>query len=249
MKCVYCGGETPDDSRFCECCGKNLTDAAPDAPQPAVEPIAPPQAEAPDVRGKVKKRRSGRRIALIAVAAVLILGLAGLNVYQYLAHSAAAKADKATISSLRQENEDMSGEVESLTEELEDLYAAANAVSGELEGLSIKADDLAAIREFLSGDGAGYGSEEFHASTPVLVLEPYETASFEVLSFYDDDITVTMSAEGYSADAQFSEEEWLTAATTVYVTAYSPGLTVLSFRTDTHSETFKVLVVVAEGLA
>ena len=319
MKCIYCGGEIPDDSRFCQLCGRKLPEARhtieptrpiddrgeyprteavdpEDMPRPASnaptggearpgreiptppqqfarEPITPPappeppkppeqsgEADAfPPEDGGDNKRRSARkkpknqggkgRVALTVIAIVLIVGLAGLNVYQYLARGAAVEENEATIAALRQDNADMSDEVDSLTDEVKSLTAAANAAAAELEGLRVKADDLAAIKEFLSGYDAGYGSEEFHASTPILILAPYESGSFELLSFYDSGVTVTMTTDGDSADASFSEDEWLTAATTIYVDAYEPGLTTLSFKTDTYYDTFDVLVVVVDDAA
>lgn len=301
MKCIYCGGEIPDDSRFCQLCGRKLPEAAPasqqrieptrpvtaayprteaadpeDMPRPSREiptpppferepvvtpeppkPPVPPQ-DGPDAvppeDGK-KRRRAPRekkkggagRVVLTVIAVVLILGLAGLNIYQYLAHSAAVEENEATIATLRQDNADMSGEVESLTDEVDSLTAAADAAAAELEGLRVKADDLDAIKEFLAGYDAGYGSEEFHASTPILILEPYESGSFEVLSYYDTDITARMSGDGDSADAYFSDDEWLTAGTTVYVDAYEPGLTTLTFSTDSYYDTFDVLIVVVDA--
>ena len=80
MKCSYCGQQVPDESKFCEHCGKKLEERS----------EAEGEREACDDAVSQKPLKPGRRkTALIIVLIVIFLGLAGTGVYFFMDRSSA----------------------------------------------------------------------------------------------------------------------------------------------------------------
>ena len=56
--------------------------------------------------------------------------------------------------------------------------------------------------------------------------------------------TVSFTAEGSSAEMEFSEDSRSGASATMYIHPQEPGITYFTFLTEEHSVTFTVMVIV-----
>lgn len=275
MRCMNCGRELPDGSRFCQYCGGRLTEQAPPrppegAPRPGPIPTPPPgpgeragdatkpgpvppqggaqpkDAPKPKPEPKPKKEGNGGKLAFIIIAAVLIAALAGLNVYQYAAFGSTAQESADRIKQLEGEVSSKESEINSLHGQIDTLESEALGRENELSALRTRSGWLDEIAEFIDDYDAGYATDYFRASEALIVTTTADyLESFTLYTEYNLGMTVSYETEGSSATLEFAEDTW-GSSVDLYVYPQSPGITIFTLSNDLYYDSFRVMVVVTE---
>ena len=275
MRCMNCGRELPEGSRFCQYCGGRLTEQAPPrppegAPRPGPIPTPPPgpgeragdatkpgpvppqggaqpkDAPKPKPEPKPKKEGNGGKLAFIIIAAVLIAALAGLNVYQYAAFGSTAQESADRIRQLEGEVSSKESEINSLHGQIDTLESEALGRENELSALRTRSDWLDEIAEFIDDYDAGYATDYFRASEALIVTTTADyLESFTLYTEYNLGMTVSYETEGSSATLEFAEDTW-GSSVDLYVYPQSPGITIFTLSNDLYYDSFRVMVVVTE---
>ena len=275
MRCMNCGRELPEGSRFCQYCGGRLTEQAPPrppegAPRPGPSPTppagpgeraggapkpgpVPPQGGAqpkdapkPKPEPKPKKEGNGGKLAFIIIAAVLIAALAGLNVYQYAAFGSTAQESADRIKQLEGEVSSKESEINSLHGQIDTLESEALSRENEMSSLRTRSDWLDEIAEFIDDYDAGYATDYFRASEALIVTTTADyLESFTLYTEYNLGMTVSYETEGSSATLEFAEDTW-GSSVDLYVYPQSPGITIFTLSNDLYYDSFRVMVVVTE---
>ena len=275
MRCMNCGRELPDGSRFCQYCGGRLTEQAPPrppegAPRPGPIPTPPPgpgeragdatrpgpvppqggaqpkDAPKPKPEPKPKKEGNGGKLAFIIIAAVLIAALAGLNVYQYAAFGSTAQESADRIQQLEGEVSSKESEINSLHGQIDTLESEALGRENELSALRTRSGWLDEIAEFIDDYDAGYATDYFRASEALIVTTTADyLESFTLYTEYNLGMTVSYETEGSSATLEFAEDTW-GSSVDLYVYPQSPGITIFTLSNDLYYDSFRVMVVVTE---
>ena len=275
MRCMNCGRELPDGSRFCQYCGGRLTEQAPPrppegAPRPGPIPTPPPgpgeragdatkpgpvppqggaqpkDAPKPKPEPKPKKEGNGGKLAFIIIAAVLIAALAGLNVYQYAAFGSTAQESADRIKQLEGEVSSKESEINSLHGQIDTLESEALSRENEMSSLRTRSGWLDEIAEFIDDYDAGYATDYFRASEALIVTTTADyLESFTLYTGYNLGMTVSYETEGSSATLEFAEDTW-GSSVDLYVYPQSPGITIFTLSNDLYYDSFRVMVVVTE---
>ena len=275
MRCMNCGRELPEGSRFCQYCGGRLTEQAPprppegaprpgpiptpppgpgeragDAPKPGPVPLQggaqPKDAPKPKPEPKPKKEGNGGKLAFIIIAAVLIAALAGLNVYQYAAFGSTAQESADRIKQLEGEVSSKESEINSLHGQIDTLESEALGRENELSALRTRSGWLDEIAEFIDDYDAGYATDYFRASEALIVTTTADyLESFTLYTEYNLGMTVSYETEGSSATLEFAEDTW-GSSVELYVYPQSPGITIFTLSNDLYYDSFRVMVVVTE---
>lgn len=275
MRCMNCGRELPEGSRFCQYCGGRLTEQAPPrppegAPRPGPIPTPPPgpgeragdapkpgpvppqggaqpkDAPKPKPEPKPKKEGNGGKLAFIIIAAVLIAALAGLNVYQYAAFGSTAQESADRIKQLEGEVSSKESEINSLHGQIDTLESEALSRENEMSSLRTRSDWLDEIAEFIDDYDAGYATDYFRASEALIVTTTADyLESFTLYTEYNLGMTVSYETEGSSATLEFAEDTW-GSSVDLYVYPQSPGITIFTLSNDLYYDSFRVMVVVTE---
>ena len=275
MRCMNCGRELPEGSRFCQYCGGRLTEQAPPrppegAPRPGPIPTPPPgpgeragdapkpgpvppqggaqpkDAPKPKPEPKPKKEGNGGKLAFIIIAAVLIAALAGLNVYQYAAFGSTAQESADRIKQLEGEVSSKESEINSLHGQIDTLESEALSRESEMSSLRTRSDWLDEIAEFIDDYDAGYATDYFRASEALIVTTTADyLESFTLYTEYNLGMTVSYETEGSSATLEFAEDTW-GSSVDLYVYPQSPGITIFTLSNDLYYDSFRVMVVVTE---
>lgn len=275
MRCMNCGRELPEGSRFCQYCGGRLTEQAPPrppegAPRPGPIPTPPPgpgeragdapkpgpvppqggaqpkDAPKPKPEPKPKKEGNGGKLAFIIIAAVLIAALAGLNIYQYAAFGSTAQESADRIKQLEGEVSSKESEINSLHGQIDTLESEALSRENELSALRTRSDWLDEIAEFIDDYDAGYATDYFRASEALIVTTTADyLESFTLYTEYNLGMTVSYETEGSSATLEFAEDTW-GSSVELYVYPQSPGITIFTLSNDLYYDSFRVMVVVTE---
>lgn len=275
MRCMNCGRELPEGSRFCQYCGGRLTEQAPPrppegAPRPGPIPTPPPgpgeragdapkpgpvppqggaqpkDAPKPKPEPKPKKEGNGGKLAFIIIAAVLIAALAGLNIYQYAAFGSTAQESADRIKQLEGEVSSKESEINSLHGQIDTLESEALSRENELSSLRTRSGWLDEIAEFIDDYDAGYATDYFRASEALIVTTTADyLESFTLYTEYNLGMTVSYETEGSSATLEFAEDTW-GSSVELYVYPQSPGITVFTLSNDLYYDSFRVMVVVTE---
>lgn len=275
MRCMNCGRELPEGSRFCQYCGGRLTEQAPPrppegAPRPGPIPTPPPgpgeragdapkpgpvppqggaqpkDAPKPKPEPKPKKEGNGGKLAFIIIAAVLIAALAGLNVYQYAAFGSTAQESADRIKQLEGEVSSKESEINSLHGQIDTLESEALSRENEMSSLRTRSDWLDEIAEFIDDYDAGYATDYFRASEALIVTTTADyLESFTLYTEYNLGMTVSYETEGSSATLEFAEDTW-GSSVELYVYPQSPGITIFTLSNDLYYDSFRVMVVVTE---
>lgn len=275
MRCMNCGRELPEGSRFCQYCGGRLTEQAPPrppegAPRPGPIPTPPPgpgeragdatkpgpvppqggaqpkDAPKPKPEPKPKKEGNGGKLAFIIIAAVLIAALAGLNVYQYAAFGSTAQESADRIKQLEGEVSSKESEINSLHGQIDTLEGEALSRENELSSLRTRSGWLDEIAEFIDDYDAGYATDYFRASEALIVTTTADyLESFTLYTEYNLGMTVSYETEGSSATLEFAEDTW-GSSVDLYVYPQSPGITIFTLSNDLYYDSFRVMVVVTE---
>ena len=275
MRCMNCGRELPEGSRFCQYCGGRLTEQAPPrppegAPRPGPIPTPPPgpgeragdapkpgpvppqggaqpkDAPKPKPEPKPKKEGNGGKLAFIIIAAVLIAALAGLNVYQYAAFGSTAQESADRIKQLEGEVSSKESEINSLHGQIDTLESEALSRENEMSSLRTRSDWLDEIAEFIDDYDAGYATDYFRASEALIVTTTADyLESFTLYTGYNLGMTVSYETEGSSATLEFAEDTWGDSVE-LYVYPQSPGITIFTLSNDLYYDSFRVMVVVTE---
>lgn len=275
MRCMNCGRELPEGSRFCQYCGGRLTEQAPPrppegAPRPGPIPTPPPgpgeragdapkpgpvspqggaqpkDAPKPKPEPKPKKEGNGGKLAFIIIAAVLIAALAGLNIYQYAAFGSTAQESADRIKQLEGEVSSKESEINSLHGQIDTLESEALSRENEMSSLRTRSDWLDEIAEFIDDYDAGYATDYFRASEALIVTTTADyLESFTLYTEYNLGMTVSYETEGSSATLEFAEDTW-GSSVDLYVYPQSPGITIFTLSNDLYYDSFRVMVVVTE---
>ena len=276
MRCMNCGRELPEGSRFCQYCGGRLTEQAPPrppegAPRPGPIPTPPPgpgeragdapkpgpvppqggaqpkDAPKPKPEPEPKpKKGGGGKLAFIIIAAVLIAALAGLNVYQYAAFGSTAQESADRIKQLEGEVSSKESEINSLHGQIDTLESEALSRENEMSSLRTRSDWLDEIAEFIDDYDAGYATDYFRASEALIVTT---TADYlESFTLYTEyNLGMTVSYETEGSSATLEfAEDTWGSSVELYVYPQSPGITIFTLSNDLYYDSFRVMVVVTE---
>ena len=239
MNCPNCGFLLPDDSKFCQYCGTVLPDKVPKSDPHHQKHTKPASRVRPAA------------LALAAVSVLLVCSLVG-NLVQY---GSAAKVQQELEQQLENSNATIAAqesailELENQLEETETKYQRSEAMllytKAELKEAQEDSCNFDLIRSFLKKSDAGYASDQFYASTSVLILSMTGGDQTFSLTTGFSGGTYTYSLSGSSARVSFTEDSWTGNSTTIRVSPKSSGATYVTFSNNLNSQTFRVLVIVS----
>lgn len=212
--------------------------AAAQPADPASTPAAPPATPAPPparrVPNALKQRpASGKTPArprvLPVVLTVLVVLLAGLNVWQYVAENA---------------------QLASLEQKVQTRDALIDMQEHQLAQLERQRRELV---DAVNYDILGYASPSFYAEKGVVMVNrTLRDPFFNLWADFDDSVEIDIETEGDSVELDFADEDWYTwnvwgvwdGGTVVRITPREPGLTVATFRNSLNDQSFRVFLIV-----
>lgn len=219
------------------------------------EPV--PYAEPAPVPSEPKEKKSGGfgRILPWILVGVLALGLIALGVFGYQKYNAAieerdqyyleAAAANDEIDKLLADSEVLAEECEELNDLLDEKDAEIESLNEMLEGDSAVLEYYDDILWYAENYNIG-GTAEFGAEPAMIFMHTSDAEKTFKLNTKFENGSITMSAYGYSADGDFSEDSW-GDSTKITVTAYEPGVSLLEFSLDDNSyPAFGVLIIVTD---
>lgn len=117
---------------------------------------------------------------------------------------------------------------------------------GKISSLQDDSDFYNQIIRYACWGDFGYATNNFRASTGVIVLDKdNDSCQFTLTANWPQGGNVDISYSSLAAQIKFEEDRWYTS-TTLTVVPYYEGVCVATFRNDVDSEIFKVLIIVTD---
>ena len=129
-------------------------------------------------------------------------------------------------------------------------YTRIAALDREVYHLEDKATYYDEICDFFRSGNIGYASNNFKASDSVVVIDKYDKSKKITLTaaWRDGGRTVSASNSNLApARIRFDRKSW-SRTTTMTITPYIEGISVITFSNSVNSDTFKILIIVTEIL-
>ena len=208
-------------------------------PQPPAEELSQtrrfevPAARIAEQETQRRKHAHARRREIILTVAVvltvLVVLLAGLNVWQYVAENA---------------------QLASLEQKVQTRDALIDMQEHQLAQLERQRRELV---DAVNYDILGYASPSFYAEKGVVMVNrTLRDPFFNLWADFDDSVEIDIETEGDSVELDFADEDWYTwnvwgvwdGGTVVRITPREPGLTVATFRNSLNDQSFRVFLIV-----
>lgn len=248
MNCPACGMDVPDSSHICPYCETILSE------DNNSQNINSPPSDIPE--NDRSKKRSLAPIIMLASACVLLIGIC---ISLSNSREAEISAKNRELAILRQSGESLSQQILELNEKIGILNEEVAALEDEKNSLTQKISDLSTensallslgpyyydqlYTEFSSGN-IGYASDTYYADEGIVYMSSYETER-----------TITITAQKYNTtlfwrrtlgNAEMDWNDWIGSTTSVTITSNGTGVSSFTFTNDKDSDTFKIIVVVAD---
>ncbi len=251
MKCNNCGSIIPEDSDFCQYCGKAIFV---DVPEQHI------------VSANERKKKRGIKPIFLIIALVLIIALAALNCVQYIydkeqrndytqrANEELIKKNNEitelnkTISEKDKAEEKYQSKIKSLNETIEVYNNSIKEYQTALSYVNNKASLYNELTtECEKNLNYGYGADYFHVSKGILLLKKggYKQ-DITLTTQFNGHVQVTSHVNGKSADLIWKENQWSgdTTTLTVISSKTTTGVTTVTFENDINNKTFELLIIV-----
>lgn len=270
MICPNCGLQLPDDSEFCQYCGSKISVPA-EQVTPVVEIDTPEQntipkslpivtvSESPNVHENgnneplnatsSEKKAPKKWIVSVICLSVLLLALAGLNVYQYLSaqrNEAKAAELSAAISELDSKIKRLNSTISEKDIQIKNKNSDITTLNKKVSSLTDDADKYEAIVDAVKYGNLGYAASNFQSSECVIVVGQNEkNRKFTLTANWSNGGTVSVDYDTYSPAAyvNFDQDSW-TTSTKITIQPKHSGVTVVTFSNNVNRQTFDVIIIV-----
>ena len=223
------------NNRYCQYCGKLL------------------DSEKKRCASCGKTQRKKIPLLLVLIPALILVALAGLNVYQYIQYNAALTEKNDSIDKLTADNLSLTKEISDLTNEIDELTDDISDMDQELDDMNKTVQSHVTAKAiyqnlssfFSSNKASSYNKyKSFFADTNVVVVREGESATLSVT--YKGNNTIWMDAEkDYYIDYEWLHG-WSNDTTKAQVTGKNAGSTLLTFGIEDSSDRFYVMVIVVK---
>lgn len=239
MICKNCKIEIPNDSEFCQFCGKKIeissfdsnNDNANDDSTLNLTLKATPQL----TNGISIKKRTA--IIAIIVCGVLLVG----NIIQIFFNCNNFQRVAELSSSLEKTEEALNKSDKSNAE----YKKSVEKYKAQAEEYEEKADMYASIKNYCTNNNIGYASDYFHVDQGIVFISRNASSKKLTLTLdYNTDVTVTKEQSGRYASVEFDYESWYGSTTTLTIKPKSVGVTKVDFSNNYSSAEFSVIIVV-----
>lgn len=188
-------------------------------------------------RIKVKKGA-----VLAALALGIIAGLVTLNIYQYSKYQKHIAVLRDKYARLQEDCSELEEEIGKRNTQIAQLEVQRTNLAEQAE----QYENVWAQLENLAIGNIGYAAYNFKADESVIVVHKgQENRKFTLTAYWSNGGSVSVSYSSLAARVSFDNEEW-SYSTTMTVDPYSEGVTVVTFKNDVDSATFKILIIVLE---
>ena len=152
--------------------------------------------------------------------------------------------DSGDSDALREEIASLREEADALRGQADDLRAENSELQEALDALADRSELFDELRIELDSPNVGYGSPDFFAAESVIVMKRTETdRSFHI--YGKKNTTYSFNEVGTSADCTW-RGGWTGDWALVDIEPTGTGVTVVNFKNEMDSETFKVVIVVTD---
>ena len=207
-----------------------------------------------------EQKKSPLRIVLIVIAAVGILLLSALNVFQYVIN----KKDQERISIAEQANKELTEKLAKQDENNRELNSSIaskdatiadkdkkilsqektiSAQNSKISSYETKAYNYSTICDALKSGNIGYAARNFNCSQSIILVKKGETKKITLAANWDNGGTVSCSYSSNAASVDFDQDNW-TYSTKLSITGFYSGVNVVTFSNDVDSNTFKIIIIV-----
>lgn len=177
--------------------------------------------------------RFPKRIVGIIALVIVLVALAGLNVYQYVSNG-------AIVSDLEQQ-------IKTKDSTISTQKSTIATQKSEIVGLEDKAEYYDEICSFLSRGNIGYAADNFKSSDSIILVKKGETNhKFTLTAYWSNGGTVSTSYSSFLvAGVSYDNDNW-SRSTTMTINPRTEGINVVTFTNDIDSKTFKIMIIVTE---
>ncbi len=257
MTCYNCGHLLPDDSEFCQYCGKRIekqTSIQENAtPKEELNPVIKIQTEEAVKNLKENKKAKKSKVRFckfcggqIDAQSKKCVGCGkqyfkGVKFNKFLTTVLILSIVMVTSVIL---NIVQLVEIENLAGTVSSQKRTVSSQKGKISSLEEKSSYYDTICKELSNGNIGYASNNFMASESIIVVDENETnRKFTLTANWPNSGHVSVSYSGYAARVSFDNDSWKTS-TKMTVEPNHEGVTVATFSNDVDSKTFKIIIIV-----
>lgn len=265
MKCSICGNELPNDSEYCQYCGKKLIAGRLNVSEP-LRDKANISADDKVSRMIVKpiqlcdEERSAK-IPFDKGSESNMQGENGLESYRKNCSSCGKRRFQlnrivvltiaicvilVSLIGLNVFQYFRYNHMHSLNEaKISEADKQIETLKNDLSKTEVKADYYDNICDFLRFGNIGYASDNFRASESIILLDRCDSAKKIVLTAYwygNGNVSLSNSSP-LTATIDFDNNSW-TRTTTMTIKPYLEGISIISFSNDVDARTFKIMIIV-----
>lgn len=268
MICDNCRMHLPNDSVYCQYCGeKTLQEDSQKCihekcnnlncnPQNTTEVI-----DQSSKKLQEKTHRNNRKplsntrwltkrwIPYVICCSIIMLVLAGINVYQYLLHQkciAKENENVAIIAELKNQNTTLNDEITQKDDRLSSDKSEIIKLKNEISSLEDTAELYREIVNVVKYRNLGYAAENFNTYESIVVVNKHEqNKKITLTAYWTNGGTVSVNYDTYypATSVSFDQHNWTTSTKMTVQPNYS-GITVVTFSNDVNNQTFDVIIIV-----
>lgn len=263
MICPNCGMQIPDDSEFCQYCGSNAVGRieqvdpcvkvdiaehkALQKSEPAISSLAGSakdeniNSETPNI-ALLNKTKPKKFFATVICMSVVLAGLAGLNVYQYVV----AQDNVAKITEFTEKIDELNSKLSEKDTQLKGKNSEITDLENKVSSLEDDAANYRTLIDAANYGNLGYAANNFRSSESIIVVGQNEkNRKFTLTANWSNGGTVSVDYDTYfpAAYVDFDQNSWSTS-TKMTITPNFSGITVVTFSNDVNRQTFDIIIVV-----
>ncbi|MBQ9959396.1 MAG: hypothetical protein IJP01_03470, partial [Oscillospiraceae bacterium] len=181
-------------------------------------------------------QKSKKRVLPTVLAVLVIVGLIAGNVVMFLRGKNATEFYEGYIRNLNNEKSEILAQLSEYDEQIAEYDAV----------IADTADELQLYYDILQDDSNNH-IQEFHTSTPLVVLSLSEgdVGHFLLTATYDADITISREEQGDSAYTEWGSG-WIGDSLDIYVYPVELGVSTVTYTNNYNADSVTVTIVVVE---